>query len=401
MKTLVSAFTVFAFFCASANTMAEPIAITDCGTVVTEPGEYVLTHDLDCPDTPFSVFSVRIESEDVSFDCDGYHITGSRFGVQVFAPDVQVENCIIHDLIGDTSSVGIQVTAIGPQSYIGNNIVYGVGRFGLNYYLKGEPVDQIVDNIFCFSHEGTCESSETNSWEAADMLFFSVMGDLAQHNVCDYILQNDDSCENAIPCDTTCEAIDPDADLIPEGADNCPNDYNPRQADEDNNGIGDLCEIEEPVGLGWDESASLWSLVNGQGSISENARQTTYGEVSLQMDGDNYRTFASSTVSTDEILAGSTSLGMDVYVDSDQSNIYWIGAIQLFVHCPSAGVYNAYQGQIELSELVQDEFVPVEFPLNSAALETIASTYDDFSIRLSVLTNSGSAPILVDNIWFY
>jgi uncharacterized low-complexity protein len=40
---------------------------------------------------------------------------------------------------------------------------------------------------------------------------------------------------------------EPDADLdgIPDSEDNCVNDFNPNQADQDGDGIGDICDIVE------------------------------------------------------------------------------------------------------------------------------------------------------------
>lgn len=65
------------------------------------------------------------------------------------------------------------------------------------------------------------------------------------------ILYNSTSIEN-----------DSDQDGIPDADDNCPKKYNPDQIDEDNDGVGDICE-ETFWDLNWDAIGIIFALITG------------------------------------------------------------------------------------------------------------------------------------------
>ncbi len=60
------------------------------------------------------------------------------------------------------------------------------------------------------------------------------------------IADDDSDADGVADCNDICpghdDAVDPDADGLPTGCDNCPDDYNPLQEDVNENSIGDVCE---------------------------------------------------------------------------------------------------------------------------------------------------------------
>lgn len=57
-------------------------------------------------------------------------------------------------------------------------------------------------------------------------------------------------CQSGLACyEGTCQ-LDSDGDGVPDEHDNCPNIANPDQLDSNNNGVGDACDVKDPVGPG-------------------------------------------------------------------------------------------------------------------------------------------------------
>ncbi len=147
------------------------------------------------------------------------------------------------------------------------------------------------------------------------------------------------------------------------------------------------------------EVPSLWQFIAGTGTLSSHTSPKTQGNASMQIQGNGYQQIQSVPLNTTH-LSEMNKIKVDLYVGNIQPNPYWIGEAQLFVHCPSAGLFNRYVGQVELTGLPRDVFNTLTFNLPSNILNALAGNYNDFSFSLSLNTNSGSGPYYFDNMRF-
>jgi hypothetical protein len=103
----------------------------------------------------------------------------------------------------------------------------------------------------------------------------------------------------------------------------------------------------------------------------------------------------------------STSVGglgfavLDMLVPVLQANPWYAGAVQLYVECPSRGIWNQWVGQISLTELANGEWSTQRLPIPSYISQALAGApYSDLVVRISVNTNPGSGNLLLDNVRF-
>jgi len=124
------------------------------------------------------------------------------------------------------------------------------------------------------------------------------------------------------------------------------------------------------------------------------------GQTSLEVEGAGYSVIQSPELSTADLLPGATEVSVDLFIGSNQPNRYWVGAVQFYVHAPSAHLFNAYVGQIELTGLAQDEFSTLTFDLPQFISQRLNGSFDDVQLRFALNVNRGSGPYFFDNIQF-
>jgi hypothetical protein len=146
------------------------------------------------------------------------------------------------------------------------------------------------------------------------------------------------------------------------------------------------------------EDTSGW--IAPAGIATRNTTNKTQGSASLRISGGGYQTINSIDLSTAKITGETSTLKLDFYIGATQPNRYWIGQVQLFASCPSAGLYNAYIGQCELTGLPYSAFSTLSFTLSGDVLAILRGNYTDFSFKWALNTNSGSGPYLLDNMRF-
>lgn len=159
----------------------------------------------------------------------------------------------------------------------------------------------------------------------------------------------------------------------------------------------EACAIASHV-MGF-EDASKWQLIAGNGILSNNGTMSTLG-TSMEISGNGWQQIRSSSFSTTCLNNIDNTLSMDLFVGLNQPNPYWIGEIQLYVHCPSANIYNQYIGQTMLDNMNIGAFNEVTFTLPPDVINLITSDHTDFSWSIALSTNPGSGPYYVDNMRF-
>jgi hypothetical protein len=146
------------------------------------------------------------------------------------------------------------------------------------------------------------------------------------------------------------------------------------------------------------ENASAWTGTGFPLTTVSNPR--TQGAFALEVGGTGYRVVTSAAFST-AIFTGLTSkLALDVYVPAGPSNPYYLGAIQLYATSPSANIYNAYEGQVELTGDPSGAFTTITFNLTPQVVAAMSSLHADFSLSIAVNVPPAAQSPVLDNLRF-
>jgi hypothetical protein len=145
------------------------------------------------------------------------------------------------------------------------------------------------------------------------------------------------------------------------------------------------------------ETTQYWT--SPQAPLSVTGTRKTQGCFGLQVGGSGYRTINSAPFVTP--LSGVTStIGIDVFIPASQPNPSWLGAVQLYLTCPSAGVYNAYAGQVELTGKPQGAFSTASFTVPPSLVSVLNTAHNDCSFSVAVNMNQTPEPPVLDKLRF-
>lgn len=191
-----------------------------------------------------------------------------------------------------------------------------------------------------------------------------------------------------------------DEDGIPDFRDNCPRVANPDQANSSGSSYGDACTLERILSMDHplDWSSIGTTLTAGTPSVDPGT--------ALIVNGGGYTSIISRPFSTSDFqrLFGeptdSSRLSVYVRVPSDQPNPYWVGAMQAYISAPSANLYNAYLGQVELTEFPIDSFWKASFALPSQVLTMLGGDYNDVELKFALNVNQDVLPFSLDSVTF-
>jgi subtilisin family serine protease len=145
------------------------------------------------------------------------------------------------------------------------------------------------------------------------------------------------------------------------------------------------------------ENSQSWSSADALLSVSTNRTQ---GSNSIKVEGGGYMLLTSSPMRTLDISGETSNLRLDVFIPGNQPNPYWIGAVQMYAECPSAGIYNVYLGQVELTGLPENRFSSLAFTLPANVLSVLRGDFKDFVFKIALNVNEDVEPTLFDNLRF-
>jgi hypothetical protein len=149
------------------------------------------------------------------------------------------------------------------------------------------------------------------------------------------------------------------------------------------------------------EPFASWTKVQGPGDVFSGDGTNGFG---LAITSGGFTEFVSDPLSTEQVQA--KSLGgfgqalLDLNVPTEQANEFSAGAVQLYAHIPSAGIFHAFQGQVELQPLPKGQFVTVSFSLSNAIQNALQGDHDDARFYITTNTTSGSGSLVMDNLRF-
>ena len=145
------------------------------------------------------------------------------------------------------------------------------------------------------------------------------------------------------------------------------------------------------------EDLDLWSST--QATLSLSPALHTQGCYGINVAGSGYMVLNSAPFATP--LPGLTSTAaLDVFVPPGQPNPFWLGAVQMYASCPSAGMNNAYLGQAELTGKPTGAFSTVRYALPSNVTTTLSRPHADCFFSIAVNVNATPSPVVLDNLRF-
>lgn len=154
-----------------------------------------------------------------------------------------------------------------------------------------------------------------------------------------------------------------------------------------------------PSFFSFDENPTSWHSLESTLSLDE-SNKIGNGGFSLAIEGDGYRVVRSKRFCATDLKTYGTKLAVDVFIPTNPSNPWWLGEVALLMDAPSAGVYNSWQGNFQLTGLSIGNWHTVEIPLNVQALAAMAGTDCDLEFGLVLNAASASGHYGFDNLRF-
>ncbi len=143
---------------------------------------------------------------------------------------------------------------------------------------------------------------------------------------------------------------------------------------------------------------SLWNI--NAGTLESNSNSTDDNSSLSVVPQSGYGKVTSVALKTTEITDPSETLIVDMWIDSDQPNAWWTGSLQMVLEIPSADIWYANAGVVQLTPLAKDEWVSVSYTLPKNVLDAMNGDFSDLKISFIYTIQSGSAPYLLDNMRF-
>lgn len=145
------------------------------------------------------------------------------------------------------------------------------------------------------------------------------------------------------------------------------------------------------------DGKGLWR--SPQSSLAVSSRTPTQGCYAVDVPGSGYRVLNSVNFSTP--LAGMTAnLALDYFIPANPPNPYWLGAVQMYVTCPSASLNNAYIGQVDLTGKPAGAYSTLTFPIPSWIRTPLAAAHSDCSFSIALYSDQMPTAPTLDNLRF-
>jgi len=142
------------------------------------------------------------------------------------------------------------------------------------------------------------------------------------------------------------------------------------------------------------DSAAEWSST--QVTLSSDPALRSEGAASLAFAPAAWTELTSRPFTAAEASAATSLLHLDVHVPDLPPDPYWVGAVQLYLECPSLNLYNQYAGQENLYPSFDDEFNSLRFELPSHLLAALHGGASDCRVKFAVSMNPAWGELHLD-----
>jgi hypothetical protein len=161
-----------------------------------------------------------------------------------------------------------------------------------------------------------------------------------------------------------------------------------------NSACADETALQQLLGF---ETTADWT--SSQVPLALTSTQHTQGCFGMQVGGGNYRSLNSVPFATP--LPGTTgTLALDFFNPPNPPNLFWLGAVQMYLSCPSANFNNQYIGQVELTGRPLNKFSTLSFPIPGPVLSILQGSHPDCFFSIAVNSNATPTPPVIDNLRF-
>lgn len=157
---------------------------------------------------------------------------------------------------------------------------------------------------------------------------------------------------------------------------------------------GALTPVQRLFGF---EDLRSWTSTVAQLSLVTSS--VTQGCGALGIDGSGYLPIAGARFSTTDLRLDA-GLSVDLFIPADQPNPWWLGALQMFLTCPSGGVFNHYIGQLELTGRPSGRYSTLRFPLSGETRALLGARFSDCAFGFALNVNATGRTWLLDNLRF-
>ena len=135
--------------------------------------------------------------------------------------------------------------------------------------------------------------------------------------------------------------------------------------------------------FGFEDPQSWSSTVATLSLVTSPIRQ---GCGALGIQGSGYMPI-NSTLFAAGGLTVTNALSVDLFIPNNQPNQFYLGALQMYLSCPSVGSNNQYIGQVELTGKPQNAYSTLRFPLPAAVKNTLNQAPNDCSWGFALNAN--------------
>jgi hypothetical protein len=149
-----------------------------------------------------------------------------------------------------------------------------------------------------------------------------------------------------------------------------------------------LFGFEDPQS--WSSTVATLSLVTSP---------VTQGCGALGIAGQGYMPINSSPFDAAGLPLKS-AVSVDLFIPNNQPNQFYLGALQMYLTCPSVNAFNEYIGQVELTGKPQNAFSTLRFPLPSQVTSTLRQAPSDCSWGFALNANPTNRTWILDNLRF-
>jgi hypothetical protein len=145
------------------------------------------------------------------------------------------------------------------------------------------------------------------------------------------------------------------------------------------------------------ENAGSWSTTTG--ALSTVSSPITEGSAALQITGIGYAALSSAALSSQVVHAGS-SVAFDLLLPQVEGDS-WYGQTQVYLNCPSRGVYDAFLGSANLTGLPLETYNTITLAVpSSVAANLNGGSFNDLTIKIILDVPTASGRHLLDNFRF-
>jgi hypothetical protein len=145
------------------------------------------------------------------------------------------------------------------------------------------------------------------------------------------------------------------------------------------------------------ENTSSWSTTAG--ALSTVSSPITQGSAALQITGIGYAALTSALLSSQVVHAGS-QLAFDVLMPQQEGDS-WHGQTQVYLNCPSRGVYDAFIGSVNLSSLPLETYSTITMAIPTPVTTSLnGGSFSDLTIKITLDVPTTSGRHLLDNFRF-